>query len=73
MIHKSFFFANAKNKSFCFANANIIPQVTDSVSNYLKYDIISNTPLQLNQRLSKKYNCNIYLKRKIYKQLGLLK
>lgn len=58
MIHKLL-----KNKPFCFANANIIPQVTDSVSNYLKYDIISNTPLQLNQRLSKKYNCNIYLKR----------
>ena len=51
------------HKSFCFANANIIPQVTESIRNYLKYNVILNTPLELNQRLSKKYNCNIYLKR----------
>ena len=43
--------------------SNIIPKVNKTIKNYVKYDIISNTPLQLNQRLSKKYNCNIYLKR----------
>lgn len=43
--------------------SNIVPRVNDTIKNYVKYDIISNTPLQLNQRLSKKYNCNLYLKR----------
>ena len=39
--------------------SNIIPRVNETVKNYVKYDIISNTPLQFNQRLSRKYNCNL--------------
>jgi len=42
---------------------NFISKVNNTCYNFLKYNIIKNTPLQLNTRLSEKYNCNIYIKR----------
>lgn len=42
---------------------NFISKVDTTCYNFLKYNIIKNTPLQINTRLSKKYNCNVYIKR----------
>jgi threonine dehydratase len=42
---------------------NILNKVTATRNNFNISKIVSNTPLQLNNRLSEKYNCNVYIKR----------
>ena len=42
---------------------NFIFKVLKTSSEFLNYDIIRKTPLQLNKRLSKKFDCNLYIKR----------
>lgn len=48
-------------------------QVEDIMIAYQELkDIVAHTPLQKNQRLSDKYECNVYLKEKIYSMYALL-
>ena len=48
-------------------------QVEDIMVAYQELkDIVAHTPLQKNKRLSDKYECNIYLKEKIYNMYVLL-
>jgi len=42
---------------------NFIFKVNQTMNTFLKQNIIHSTPLQLSERLSKKYNCNIFIKR----------
>jgi len=44
-------------------NEKLIPAVSIEQAYHKLKSIVSNTPLKLNQPLSEKYNCNIYLKR----------
>ena len=55
------YFIYFKNKKYMKDDSSFIEKSIDTINKF--NNIVINTPLELNKRLSKKYNCSIYIKR----------